>query len=72
MSRNPAASLNLGRSEPVCGRGIGYHHFHTAIDDRSRLAYAEALPDETPPQPRSCVVPPPTSTPTASTAYNGS
>jgi transposase InsO family protein len=35
-----------GRSEAVRGRGIGYDHLHTAIDDHSRLAYAEALPDE--------------------------
>lgn len=35
-----------GRSEPVRGRGLGYDHIHTAIDDHTRLAYAEALPDE--------------------------
>jgi transposase InsO family protein len=35
-----------GRSEPVRGRGIGYDHVHTAIDDHTRLAYAEVLPDE--------------------------
>ncbi|WP_329260615.1 IS481 family transposase [Actinoallomurus sp. NBC_01490] len=35
-----------GRSEPVRGRGIGYDYLHTAIDDHSRLAYTEALPDE--------------------------
>lgn len=26
---------------------IGYHYLHTAIDDHSRLAYSELLPDET-------------------------
>jgi len=35
-----------GRSEAVRGRGIGYDHIHTAIDDHSRLAYIEVLPDE--------------------------
>ena len=33
-----------GRSEHV--RGIGYDYVHTAIDDHSRLAYAEIHPDE--------------------------
>jgi transposase InsO family protein len=28
------------------GRGIGYDYLHVAIDDRTRLAYVEALPDE--------------------------
>jgi transposase InsO family protein len=35
-----------GRSEAVRGRGIGYDYLHVAIDDYSRLAYVEALPDE--------------------------
>ncbi|GAA4958497.1 hypothetical protein HD597_000238 [Nonomuraea thailandensis] len=35
-----------GRSEQVRGRGIGYDYLHTAIDDHSRLAYAEVLTDE--------------------------
>ncbi|RFU42265.1 IS481 family transposase [Actinomadura logoneensis] len=35
-----------GRSEAVRGRGIGYDFVHTAIDDHTRLAYAEVLPDE--------------------------
>jgi len=35
-----------GRSEAVRGRGIGYDYLHVAIDDHSRLAYIEALPDE--------------------------
>ncbi|MFI9561766.1 IS481 family transposase [Nonomuraea endophytica] len=35
-----------GRSQAARGRGIGYDHVHTAIDDHSRLAYAEILPDE--------------------------
>lgn len=35
-----------GRSEEVRGRGIGYDYVHAAVDDHSRLAYAEILPNE--------------------------
>ncbi|MDX6622056.1 MAG: hypothetical protein QOK36_4442 [Gaiellales bacterium] len=35
-----------GRSEAVRGRGNGYDFVHVAVDDHSRLAYIEALPDE--------------------------
>jgi transposase InsO family protein len=35
-----------GRSEQVRGRGIGWDYVHVAIDDHTRLAYAEVLPDE--------------------------
>jgi transposase InsO family protein len=35
-----------GRSEAVRGRGIGYDYVHAAVDDHTRLAYAEILPDE--------------------------
>lgn len=35
-----------GRSEKVRGRGIGYDYVHAAVDDHTRLAYAEILPDE--------------------------
>ncbi|MDF2509802.1 MAG: transposase [Microbacterium sp.] len=35
-----------GRSENVRGRGISYDYVHTAIDDHSRLAYAEIHDDE--------------------------
>ncbi|MFF4362963.1 IS481 family transposase [Streptomyces sp. NPDC001604] len=35
-----------GRSEDVRGRGIGYDYVHAAVDDHSRLAYAEILADE--------------------------
>jgi transposase InsO family protein len=35
-----------GRSEQVKGRGIGYDYIHAAVDDHTRLAYAEILPDE--------------------------
>ena len=36
-----------GRSEQVKGRGIGYDYVHSLVDDHSRLAYSEILPDET-------------------------
>ena len=35
-----------GRSEQVRGRGIGYDYVHSMVDDYSRLAYSEILPDE--------------------------
>ena len=35
-----------GRSEEVRGRGIGFDYVHAAVDDHSRIAYAEVLPDE--------------------------
>ncbi|MDF9749198.1 transposase [Arthrobacter sp. ES3-54] len=35
-----------GRSEQVKGRGIGYDYDHVAIDDHTRIGYAEVLPDE--------------------------
>ena len=35
-----------GRSEAVKGRGIGFDYVHVAVDDHSRLAYVEVLPDE--------------------------
>jgi transposase InsO family protein len=35
-----------GRSEQVKGRGIGYDYVHVAIDDHTRVGYAEVLPDE--------------------------
>lgn len=35
-----------GRSEEVRGRGIGYDYVHSVVDDHSRLAYSEILPDE--------------------------
>lgn len=37
-----------GRSEQVRHRGIGWNRVHVAIDDHSRLAYAEELADESP------------------------
>jgi len=40
-SRNSTRVRSAGR-HPV----IGYHFLHTAIDDHSRLAYSELLPDE--------------------------
>jgi len=38
-----------GRSEQVRGRGSGYDYVHADVDDHTRLAYAEILPDETGP-----------------------
>jgi transposase InsO family protein len=35
-----------GRREEVRGRGIGWDYVHVAIDDHTRLAYAEVLLDE--------------------------
>ena len=35
-----------GRSEEVRGRGIGYDYVHSLVDDHSRLAYCEILPDD--------------------------
>jgi transposase InsO family protein len=35
-----------GRDTAVRGRGIGYDYVHVAIDDHSRYAYVEVLPDE--------------------------
>lgn len=35
-----------GRSEDVRGRGLGWDYVHVAVDDHSRIAYAEVLPDE--------------------------
>ena len=34
-----------GRSEKVRGRGIGFDYVHAAVDDHTRLAYAEILPN---------------------------
>ncbi|NKY89931.1 IS481 family transposase, partial [Nocardia veterana] len=42
-SRNSRAHTpNRRGSHPI----IGYHYLHTALDDHSRLAYSELLPDE--------------------------
>ena len=46
---------------------IGYDYVHSMVDDHSRLAYSEILPDEKgAPAPRSSPAPRPTSPPTAS------
>jgi transposase InsO family protein len=36
-----------GRAKGTRGRGIGYDYVHSAIDDRSRVAFSRLLPDET-------------------------
>jgi len=35
-----------GRTEQVRVRGLGWDYVHVAVDDHSRVAYAEVLPDE--------------------------
>jgi len=34
------------RHRPTSRRGLGYDYLHAAVDDHSRLAYVEVLPDE--------------------------
>jgi transposase InsO family protein len=36
-----------GRATASRGRGIGYDYVHSAVDDRSRVAFSQLLPDET-------------------------
>jgi transposase InsO family protein len=36
-----------GRAKGRRGRGIGYDYLHSAVDDRSRVAFSQILPDET-------------------------
>ena len=36
-----------GRAAARRGRGIGYDYLHSAVDDRSRVAFSQLLPDET-------------------------
>jgi transposase InsO family protein len=36
-----------GRAAAPRGRGIGYDYVHSAVDDRSRVAFSQILPDET-------------------------
>jgi transposase InsO family protein len=35
-----------GRADGARGRGIGYDYIHSAVDDRSRVAFSQVLPDE--------------------------
>ena len=35
-----------GRAKGSRGRGIGYDYLHSAVDDRSRVAFSQLLPDE--------------------------
>ena len=44
---NSSAHQEPGRPRTTAGRpNLGYAYIHTAIDDHSRLAYSEILPDE--------------------------
>jgi transposase InsO family protein len=36
-----------GRAKAARGRGIGYDYLHSAVDDRSRVAFSQLLGDET-------------------------
>jgi len=36
----------VGRSRATRHRGLGWNVVHVAVDDATRLAYAEELPDE--------------------------
>ena len=46
--RNSSAHRDPGRPRRVHGRpNLGYAYLHNAVDDHSRLAYTEVLPDET-------------------------
>jgi transposase InsO family protein len=46
-SRNSSAHRDAARPRTVHGRpNLGYSYLHTAVDDHSRLAYSEILPDE--------------------------
>ena len=42
-----SAQHNHSRAEADAGRQVGYDYVHCAIDDHTRLAYAEIRPDET-------------------------
>jgi transposase InsO family protein len=42
-----SAQHNHSRAEADAGRRVGYDYVHCAIDDHTRLAYAEIHPDET-------------------------
>jgi transposase InsO family protein len=45
---NSSAHRDPTRPRKVHGRAnLGYHYLHNAVDDHSRLAYTEILPDET-------------------------
>ncbi|ORT54822.1 IS481 family transposase, partial [Streptomyces sp. CB03238] len=45
--RNSSAHRDPTRPRPCHGRpNLGYSYLHTAVDDHSRLAYSEILPDE--------------------------
>lgn len=46
LDMKPLARIPVGRSNAVRGRGIGYDIVHVAVDDASRLAFVQILPDD--------------------------
>ena len=42
-----SAQHSRSRTEQLAGRRVGYEYVHCAVDDHTRLAYAEIHPDET-------------------------
>jgi transposase-like protein len=54
------------------GRGIGYDFIHSAIDDRSRVAFSQILPDESASPPRCSWSRRPASSPTTASRSNES
>ena len=48
LGRIPTAAATASMAGPRgSGPGIGYDYVHSAIDDRSRVAFSQLLPDET-------------------------
>jgi hypothetical protein len=46
-SRTAAVTAPTAERRPAGGGGIGYDYVHPAVDDRSRVAFSQVLPDET-------------------------
>jgi hypothetical protein len=50
LRAQPLTSGEEVRGREIHGHGLGYDFLHVAVDDHSRLAYVEALPDERDPR----------------------